>query len=112
MTGGIAHHVPQNKWTEMDNAQKRSFDSAGRLSFGMNLKPGNSRISAPAPMAAIEAGGDGSVGVCSGCGGNRGVKKFATHGGLMRPLCGDCVYDRVGGEQGAYQAEWSKGHPL
>ncbi|KPI42306.1 uncharacterized protein AB675_9553 [Cyphellophora attinorum] len=122
---GAAYASPQmhpeggrtaHSWLSMDADQQRAFDNAGRLPIRNNAGGGLMIAGSGPPRTAIEAGNNsgGSGGGCSGCGNAKGgnVKKFATNGGLMRPLCGDCVYDRVGGDQAAYAAEWAKGKPL
>ena len=116
MWGGTAHELPHPAFAALDATQQQAFNSAGEnplKSFFSRSGGGHAPSAAPAtasPSAMPSVGGNPSS--CSTCGLNGNVKRFATRGGHVRPLCDNCVFDQQAGDQEAFKAAWAEGMPV
>jgi hypothetical protein len=128
MSGTIGQEAPHAAYFSMSGDQQHAFDSPGRLPFSLFAPIATGGSHAPTMPSAqrvieIEASTfDGpprppphpaAQPACSQCGtGSSSLKKIRTHGGLMRLLCNNCVYDMAGGDQQIFARTWADGCPL
>lgn len=117
MSGALGHEVPHAAYFALNSDQQTAFDRAGQLPLhllrGRNAgaRTGGGGRSGPGPQAAIEAPFQAPT--CSQCSStSSSIKNIRTHGGLMRSLCNNCVYDMAGGDQEEFARKWADGCPL
>lgn len=124
MSGAVGHESPHAAYFTLSSDQQAAFDHPGQLPFN---------LFSSSPAAAGPSGGAGgpqrhieeahppspprppssAPSCCSQCGAaSSSIKRIRTHGGLMRSLCNNCVYDMAGGDQGAFGRMWADGCPL
>lgn len=119
MSGALGHEVPHAAYVALNSDQRRAFDRAGQLPWHvLNRRSAGAATggaigsgAGSAPQAAIEAPPPPPS--CSQCSStSSSIKKIRTHGGLMRSLCNNCVYDMAGGNQEEFARKWADGCPL
>lgn len=124
MSGALGHEAPHAAYLAMSSEQRTTFDKPGRLPFHL-FGPGSGTPGTlgggdggapPEPQPAIEAPPPpppAAPPACSQCSASSSsIKKIRTHGGLMRSLCNNCVYDMAGGDQDEFSRRWADGCPL